>query len=645
MPGEQILVLTSQADIIQQLERAGLVPAGYEVIPVADLNAAETKLRAFTGDLLIQCDPFTNSEGLKWVAGLVERHPDLPVILLVKSEMTFQPISMLRLGLADCLVQPVRTGELLPAVHRALERRKRLQSWRQSVATHADFFFDKRLKELETLGKIGRSITASLELDTVLKMVVDAAVELTGAEEGSLLMLDESTGELYMRAARNFQEDFVRTLRLPISDTLAGQVLSSGAPFLLDQDSPEKIKTSYLVHTLIYVPMQVRGRMIGVLGVDNRQKQRPLTNDHVALVAALADFAAIAIENAQLYERSEIERNKLETILKKLEEGVIIVDFEGRLLLINQTACKAFGLTDERRIGKPIGEVIQNPDLLEFFAERAVQTPFQSEITAENGRIFNAQLTPVPEVGLALTMQDITHLKELDHIKSEFVNTVSHDLRSPLTAILGYIELIERVGPVTTQQMDFIRRVQVSVQNITALINDLLDLGRIEAGFDTRKEAVSLLLIVRFALDGFENRLSEKQLNLMLDLPKDLPPVFGNPVRLRQLVANLVGNAVKYTQPGGTVTIHMHAEGEQVILQVVDDGPGIPAIDQPYIFDKFYRGSNVPTNIPGTGLGLAIVKSIVDNHQGRIWVDSVSGKGSSFTVVLPTVVHSPQQAF
>jgi len=234
-----------------------------------------------------------------------------------------------------------------------------------------------------------------------------------------------------------------------------------------------------------------------------------------------------------------------------------------------------------------------------------------------------------------VTMQDITHLKELDRIKSDFVSTVSHDLRSPLTAILGYVELIGRAGPVTDQQREFIHRVQMSVNNITSLINDLLDLGRIEAGFDTRKEIVPLAAIIQYAVEGLRTRINEKGQILTLSIEEKLPSVLGNPVRLRQLINNVLGNSVKYTSRGGQIGICLRAEAGQVIIQVSDNGPGIPPADQPYIFDKFYRASNVPNDVPGTGLGLAIVKSIVENHQGRIWVDSTLGQGSIFTVVFP----------
>jgi two-component system NtrC family sensor kinase len=480
-------------------------------------------------------------------------------------------------------------------------------------------------------------VTSSLDLDSVLAAVVDFAVELTGAEEGSLLLVDETSGELYMRAARNFREDFVHTFRVPIKDTLPGEVLRSGQPLLLNTATPKKIKTSYLVHTLMYVPLQVAGRVIGVLGVDNRRSGHSFSSYHLDLVTALADYAAIAVENARLYANTEVERNKYEALLRDIQDGVIVIDQDGRLIMMNSSARASFGVNETELSGKLYQDVIHHPDILEILGQDDELHPYRGEIALEDGRVLSAQVTPIPEVGRAVIMQDITYLKELDRIKSDFVSTVSHDLRSPLTAILGYIELLGRAGSLNAQQKEFILRIQASVQNITALINDLLELGRIEAGFDARKEIVPLSALIRYTVDSLQRQANSKELALKAKLPQSQPHVLGNPVRLRQLLSNLISNAIHYTPQGGSIQVEAHVEDDQVILQIIDDGIGIPSVDQPYIFDKFYRGSNVPVESNGAGLGLAIVKSIVDNHRGRIWVESVAGQGSTFTVVLPIV--------
>jgi two-component system NtrC family sensor kinase len=457
-------------------------------------------------------------------------------------------------------------------------------------------------------------------------------VRLTGAEEGSLLLLDPKSGELYMRL-QNFDEEFARTFRLHVQDSLAGQVVASGQPVVLDEQSPQKIKTSYLVHSLLYVPLRVRGKTIGVLGVDNRKAGRALTAEDRTVMLAMADYAAIAIDNAQLYQASESERVKLETILTQTESGVIVLDPENRVVLINRAARLIYKVEGDG-LGRSLAEVVEDPRLLAL-ARIGGDGPRREELEAPDGRVFSAQRTLIPDVGQAIVMHDISHLKDLDRIKSEFVTTVSHDLRSPLTAILGYVELIERAGSVNDQQREFIRRVRLSVDHMTRLVADLLDLGRIEAGLDASLEVTPISVLARYALDGLRSAAEVKQQKVETVLPDDLPMVRGDPYRLRQMIGNLVENAIKYTPAGGQIVVAAVVEGDQVILRVSDSGPGIPAADQPYIFDRFFRASNVPDDTGGTGLGLSIVKSIVDTHQGRIWVDSELGRGTIFTVVLP----------
>jgi len=344
----------------------------------------------------------------------------------------------------------------------------------------------------------------------------------------------------------------------------------------------------------------------------------------------------VRITTASLQHRLN-ELQKLEKILDTIEDGVLILDENYRILMVNPPLRRTFGFwKDDDILGRPVLEVIPNQDLrnlLNFEVENAVP---HNEITFDDGRVLSAQYARLPGVGYAITMQDISYLKQLDRLKSEFVHSVSHDLRSPLTAILGYVDLLERVGPLNSQQREFVSRVQHSVQSITNLVNDLLDLGRIEAGLDLEKQMVPVEAVIRDTMDAWEPQIQDKKLKFRMELPSgEIPSLRGNPIRLRQMLDNLLGNAVKYTPEGGDIQIRVEQEADQVILRVSDSGSGIPPADQPHIFEKFYRASNVPKGVGGSGLGLAIVKSIVDNHQGRIWVDSVVGKGTTFTVVIP----------
>lgn len=639
MAKETILLALSDSSTSQLIDKGILSPAGYQILHARNSQEIRSICNHQTPDLIFLSEQIESEDALELARQLLDHFPQLQLLLLPNQPSDALAMQAMRLGFSDYLQPPIRSQDVLQAVQKALHQHKQLHNWAEGESRRHTHSLQQRLTELEALQGIGHKISASLDLDNVLSAVVEAAVELTEAEEGSLLLIEESSGELYMRAAKNFQDEFVRTFRLPTHDTLAGQVLRTGKPVLLDEKEPQKIKTAYLVHNLLYMPLLIKERVIGVLGVDNRKGGHAFSNTHLTLLSALADYAAIAIENARLYAHTEIERNKLETILTNIAEGVIVIDQDRRLMLVNRMAREMFELTDENVSGRRIQDVIPHNDLVNLLTRARATEPFRSEITLDDGRVFYAQVTPIPDVGQTATLQDITYLKELDHIKSDFVSTVSHDLRSPLTAILGYVELLERVGPVSELQREFISRVQFNVHTITSLINDLLDLGRIEAGFDARNEIVPIEAMIKEVIEELTPSASEKSQQLLVELTPELPVTLGDPVRLRQMLSNLVGNAIRYTQSGGTIWVRGRAEDNQVILQVVDNGPGIPLADQPYIFDKFYRASNIPAEVPGTGLGLAIVKSIVENQQGRIWVDSNPGKGTTFTIVLPVIDH------
>ncbi len=637
MPDEKIYIILSNLQISRLLEETILVPNGYLVTQVRQPETLELLLESQPPDLVILEDKVADGSGLELAAGVQERHPLLPLILVSDPYSEALLLQALRSGIWDYLYPPFEAGDVLQAVQGALQRRKRISSQVQETGDEGTAGVPQRIKNLEALQQIGRQVTSILDLDNVLTAVVDAAVDITGAEEGSLLLVDEDSGELYMRAARNFHEDFVRKFRLPIEDTLPGEVLRTGQPLLINTAAPKKIKTSYLVHTLMYVPMSIGDRVVGVLGVDNRRSGHPFSSYHLDMMHALADYAAIAVENARLFADTEVEREKYETLLSSVQDSIIILDQDNRILLMNPAARAAFELEEARVEYRPYLDVIVHPDLIELLSERELNHPHRGEVAMEDGRVYSAQVTPIPEMGIAVVMQDITYLKELDRIKSDFVNTISHDLRSPLTAIQGYIELVRRVGPLTEQQQEFTRRIQTSVQNITTLINDLLELGRIEAGFDARKETIPLSAVIRYSVDSMQSQAAEKIQTLELELPEVLPHILGNSLHLRQMFTNLIDNALQYSPTRGKVTLRAQARDSQVIIQVIDAGIGVPPADQPYIFDKFYRGSNLPPESQGTGLGLAIVKIIVENHRGRIWIESVPGEGSTFTIILPTI--------
>ncbi len=628
------VLLAFENEATAQLMESALLSARYHVRRATSYGLLLREAIEHSPALVLLEEPFAGRSGLEITADLHAQLPTLPVVLLVSQPSTDWLLEALRVGVYDILTPPLRTEDIRAVVERSLQRSRQMGDWLRREVNRTTAALRQHSEALEALLQIGREITSMLALDAVLERIVAAAVRLLNAEEGSLMLVDEENGELYVRASKNFEQSLVETLRLPVQDSLAGQVVRTGEPLVVRQEKAQKIKTAYLVQSLVYVPLRAQEKIIGVLGVDNRTIARDFSDEQVLLLSVLADYASVAVQNAALYEAVAKERNKLEAVFRNIRNGVLILDTKQRILLMNAAARRAFGLAADAKVeGQLVDDVVKNEDLHALLNRESKVELTYHEINTDDGHIYSAYYTPIPNLGAAVTLHDITYLKDLDQLKTDFIHTVSHDLRSPLTAVLGYTELLERVGSLSSQQAEFVRRIKQSVESITDLVNELLDLGRIESGFDTRKEQVELAGVLSYVLDGLRVQIAKKHQRLHLEID-ETPPVRGNPIRLRQMMDNLIGNAIKYTPEGGEITVRLFTADDQVVFEVSDTGPGIPVEDQPHIFEKFYRGGNVAAQT-GSGLGLAIVKSIVDSHQGRIWVNSAPGRGATFTVVLP----------
>jgi len=641
MAQERVLIIEDSSETQQLLAELVLEPNGYRAI--AALDGAEGVQLAVEEqpDLIILDMKLPKLDGLEVLQALRQRDINIPVIFTTIRESPELVVQAFRLGARDYVMKPFGPNEMLEAIQRVFSAAKLIEERDQLTQQllEANQQLERQLQELNAIYTIGRSVTSVLDLNRVLNRVVEAAVYVAGAEEGLLMLLDSTEEELYLRAAKNMDEKVARNLRVLVDDSIAGRAIQSNRPVLVSGERT-KIITGYLVQALLYLPLQVPERgVIGVLGVVNRQSERSFSEKDIFLLSALADYAAIAIENARLFESAEIERTKLETVLQQTQDAIIIVDEQNNILLCNAAAHDVLELDEATSLHKAVTDDIPNQTLRSMFTQ--VQQTGQvvhTEVTLDNDCTFNAQLTPIKGVGQMLVMQDITHLKELDRIKSEFVANVSHDLRTPLTSIQGYVELLPHVGPVNERQQEFIQYVHNSMQTITELIDSLLDIDRIEAGFGLEMLPYDLVQVIDDTVRNLRPRAEQKDQELDWQPPSKLPLVQCNPDRLQQALDNLLSNAIKYTQEGGRIVVSAVGGEEHVVVSVADNGIGIPPAQQPYVFDKFYRVESEETiSIVGSGLGLAIVKTVIEKHNGRVWVESKPGQGSVFSFVLPTL--------
>lgn len=365
------------------------------------------------------------------------------------------------------------------------------------------------------------------------------------------------------------------------------------------------------------------------------------TEEEVRFLSTLAGEAVLAASNARLYANAEIGRQRLEAVLDSTPEPVVVIDEKTNILILNPAAVQVSGLFVPSPLGKPIQEAITHADLLSLLVQPTEERLSSREITLHNGRIYYASVSPVVveghPVGKVCILRDITHYKQLDSLKSEFVSTVSHDLRSPLTLMRGYATMLQMVGDLNDQQKTYANKIVLGVENMTRMVNNLLDLGRIEAGVGLQIEKVTLAEVISQVVNSLQPQSVQKNIQLDYEILSDLlVTIDADRALIQQAVYNLVENAVKYSSSGGEVKVSMRVSPNDTTVEVRDTGIGIAPLDLPHMFEKFYRsGRREAYQQRGTGLGLAIVKSIAERHGGKVWVESQLGKGSTFYFVLP----------
>ncbi|HZY45024.1 MAG TPA: ATP-binding protein, partial [Anaerolineae bacterium] len=333
-------------------------------------------------------------------------------------------------------------------------------------------------------------------------------------------------------------------------------------------------------------------------------------------------------------------RRRLQAVLTSTSDAVIVTDKENRVLLCNPAAEVAFGLAAGSAVGQAVSMVWPEATLDRLLKLDDGASSRTEEIALPDGRTLFGSASGIISGdgqlnGRVVVLRDITQLKELDAMKSEFVATVSHDLRAPLTYMRGYTTMLPMVGTLSPKQQDYLEKIMLGIEQMTELIDDLLNLGRIEAGIGLVRKTCSLAEVARSVIDAMQGQASAHDVKLVTG-KLSLKTIEGDLGLVHHAVMNLVDNAIKYTSKGGTVTVSVEEGDGNSVVVVKDTGLGIAPGDQVRLFERFYRVRRRETiDIKGTGLGLAIVKSIADWHHGRVWVESQIGVGSTFYLLLP----------
>jgi two-component system, OmpR family, phosphate regulon sensor histidine kinase PhoR len=497
-----------------------------------------------------------------------------------------------------------------------------------------------RLEELNRLLVVSQGVASTLEMEEAFQPVLDAAL-VGGASAARVVLSPQLLPEAPIESPSWFSAGTSRDTYASLDEQILNLAEKQDHLIWANVARERNLDLDGSVPhpaSLMAVALRHKKRYYGVLWVAY-DLSHAFSDGDIRFISTLAGQASLAAANTHLFLNVEVSRRQLEAILNSSPDPVLVTDPRNRLLLANAAAEQALGTKLGKSEGQPTQRLIQQKPLLNLLS--AAGEKQSVEVLLPDGRTYLATASSVladgHRVGRVCILRDVTHFKELDTLKSEFVSTVSHDLRSPLTLMRGYATMLDMVGALNEQQQSYVSKIITGVENMARLVNDLLDLGRIELGVDLQLEPVSVLDVLEKVTSTLQMQASQKEIDLSLELPKDLPNhIDADPALFHQAVYNLVENAIKYTSEGGQVFVRVHNQVNDLVFEIQDTGIGIAPEDMARLFEKFYRGkAREARTRAGTGLGLAIVRSIAERHGGRVWVESEEGKGSTFYLQIP----------
>ncbi|MBI5167592.1 MAG: GAF domain-containing protein [candidate division NC10 bacterium] len=558
---------------------------------------------------------------------------------------------------------------------------------------NARLFNRERLRTHELIGliKAGQAVNSSLNLDVVLRSIVILAAQVMDVSVCNLMLLDEKGENLIWRAFIGFPEEWVRMGRTGVGVGLAGLVASEGKPLaVLDMASDPRTARTHLARkygfaSYLGVPVRAKERLIGVLNIITK-KPRRFTEWEVQLLSTFADQAAIALENALLFEKVAQAKAEWENTFDSISDMILLIDKEHWIIKANRALAEKLNATHDQLIGKKCYEVIHGRDcpLPSCLLIRTLNTKMSASEEVEDphmGGIFMISTSPIFKgdeiMGIIHIIKDITEMRRLEmeslekkrvedisRVKSEFIANMSHELRTPLNSIIGFSELLlgKSFGELNERQDRYVVNILASGKHLLSIISDILDISKVEAGkVELRYEEFLLTDVLDAAIAIVRPQAIKKDLSLELETDPSLSRIKADPIRFKQIMYNLLSNAVKFTPEGGDVRVAAHlVQGSQftvdgkielrepltvnrerhrdvVKISVSDTGIGIRPEDQDKLFKEFAQIDNpYARKYEGTGLGLALTRRLVEMHNGRVWAESEGeGRGSTFTFVLP----------
>lgn len=518
-----------------------------------------------------------------------------------------------------------------------------------------------RLAELEALNQISKSVSTLFDFEETLESILVLMTKMFRGDIGIVTLFDHESHLLQGTSpAHGLEPRQVLDLRLRNDEGIIGQAFCKGVPIMtgkIDRETEEVLKRAHIfgIKSILVAPLKVKSQTLGVIQIYS-PKENNFRFEDLRLFSILASQAAIVVQSSTMYREIEEERKKDEALLTSIGDGVLAIDKNQKVIHFNHAGEKITGFLAEELLKNTFTAVLglfdqeKKPVAANVSPLTRVLTdgkPIVSKdyyLKKRSGALFPAYLSlaAIYDVenkimGAIVVFRNITAEFELEQMKQELISLATHELRAPITAIKGYLDMILAgdTGGVSGETKETIEEVVAINQRLADLVDDLLNVGRIEQGRMTIKtQAVDLAHLIAQATREYESCAEEKNLKLVFH-DKSIPQVKVDPVRLRQVLNNLISNAIKYTL-AGSIEISVERKGHEVIVAVRDTGLGIDAESQKKLFQKFYRVRTPETvEITGTGLGLWITKKLLEMMDGKIWLESAEGKGSTFYFSVP----------
>lgn len=650
---EEILVIDDNEQIGRMLTNSVLPELGYRATIALTGQSGLDRLRVRPPDLILLDLQLPDMNGLDLLRILTQEGIDIPVILMTAHGSEMIAVEAFRLGARNYLIKPFSDAEARQVIDQAL-RERRLQRERDRLLN----LLQQRVQELTVLTRVGKSVTALMDQRQLLDRIVEAAVYITQAEEGLLCEYDDQRNELLVRALRNVPTFSLASLRL--DDSLVGQVIYSGKSLRLSSattSEPITIMPGMTVQSTLQAPLQLGDRVIGALIVNNRRVKRAFSESDQYLLSALADYAAIAIENARLYHAARSSEARYRAIFSNASDMVLMLDAEWRIVSSNQSGARILGEEPDQLIGQPFQRwcSAQEWPMIVQALQRAVNDsplpPFTVSLQRSSNELavveLSAQRLDVEDrVLVACIGRDLTERRRLEQqlIQSDklsalgqLVAGVAHELNNPLTSISGYTQLLLRNPNLDENTRIDLEQVWQQAERAGRIVRNLLMFAR---EHKPERSVVQINDVIHSALALQVYQLRVDNITVQLELDPNLPLTVADPHQLQQVLLNLITNARQAMNElgGGVLTIrtrlHDTLNGPEIEITVTDTGVGIPEHYLDKIFNPFFTTKPVGQ---GTGLGLSICYGIIQEHQGQIWAESRVGTGTTIFIRLPLV--------